>query len=506
MLYLVGLGPGSAEALPPRAFSLLTGGLPVLVRTERHPVLHSEPLASALAGCDVTPLDDEYEAGASFSDTYDAIVARVLRAHAAQGSLVYAVPGHPLVGETTIARLLAETKRLGVETQVIGAPSFVDACLEAIGEAVTGDLHVIDALLLDPEAAAPPAALRTGGPLLLYQVHSQAAASNAKLALSRAGYPDEFLVTVVHGGGIPGLEQTATLPLYELDRSAHRKLIDHLTTVWVPELPADQRRADFDTLLEVVARLRDPEGGCPWDLKQTHTSLRRYVIEEAYEVAEAIDQEDLEALCEELGDLLLQVVLHAQIARESADFDALDICAVLCEKLIRRHPHVFGDASARDSDAVLAQWNAIKAQEKQEKGKAPKLPSVLDGIPTSLPALSQALETSKRVVKVGFEWPDVDQVFVKVEEELAELRAELAAGRTQGISDELGDVLFTLVNVGRKMGVDAEEALRVGVSRFSGRWRFIEEAAHAQGRSVSELTLAEQAALWQAAKRAQRGE
>lgn len=501
MIYLVGLGPGSAEALPPRAFSLLTGSLPVFVRTERHPVLQSEPLATALRAKEVTALDDEYEAGASFSETYDAIVARVLRAHTAFGELVYAVPGHPLVGETTIARLLDETKRLGIPTRVVGAPSFVDACLEAVGEAVTSDLHVVDALLLDPEAPAPPAALRTGGPVLLYQVHSQAAASNAKLALIRAGYPDEFPVRLVHGGGIPGTEHVVALPLYELDRSKHSKQIDHLTTVWVPELPAEQRRADYDTLLSVVARLRDPEGGCPWDLKQTHTSLRRYAIEEAYEVAEAIDNDDPDALCEELGDLLLQVVLHAQIARESATFDASEICQTLCEKLIRRHPHVFGDVEAIDKEnpeAVLAQWNAIKAQEKG--AKAPQ--SVLDGIPTSLPALALALETSKRVVKVGFEWPEVDAVFTKVEEELAELRTELKAGRTEGIADELGDVLFTLVNVGRKLGVEAEEALRAQVSRFGRRWRFIEEAARAQGRSVGELSLQEQAALWQAAKEA----
>lgn len=499
MIYLVGLGPGSAEALPPRAFSLLTGGLPVLLRTERHPVLQSEPLASALAACPVTALDDEYEHGASFSDTYDAIVARVLRMHAAHGELVYAVPGHPLIGETTVARLLTRARLQGIPTRVVGAPSFVDACLEAVGEAVTGDLHVVDALLLDPEAPMPPAALRTGGPILLYQVHSRAAASNAKLALSRAGYPDEFLVTVVHAAGIVGTERQAMIPLYELDRSAHQSLIDHLTTVWVPELAEAQRLQDFDRLLCIVARLRDPKGGCPWDLKQTHTSLRRYVLEEAYEVAEALDKDDPEALCEELGDLLLQVLLHGQIARETGDFDSGDICATLCEKLIRRHPHVFGEAQAGDADAVLVQWNAIKAT---EKGKEPK-DSVLAGITSSLPALSLALETSKRVVAVGFEWPDVDQVFEKVVEELAELRVELAAGKTERSAEELGDVLFTLVNVGRKIGVDAEEALRGQVSRFSQRWRYIEEAARAQGLRVQELTLAQQEALWQEAKRSE---
>ena len=502
MIQIVGLGPGSVEALPPRAFSLLTSGLPVLLRTERHPVLQAEPLASVLKNLPVTALDDEYEHGASFADTYAAIVARVLRLQAAHSELVYAVPGHPLVGETTVALLLKEARKRGIPTNVTGAPSFVDACLEAIGESVTGDLHVVDALLLEPEAPAPPAALRTGGPILLYQVHSRAAASNAKLALGRAGYPDDFAITVVHGAGVPGLEKQATIPLYELDRKAHTVLIDHLTTVWVPELPAEQRRADFDELLAIMARLRDPEGGCPWDLKQNHQTLRRYVLEEAYEVVEAIDQDDPEALCDELGDLLLQVVFHAQLGREEGLFDSGDVCAAICEKLIRRHPHVFGDVQAKDAETVLTNWNAIKAG---ERGNKP-VESLLDGISTSLPALSQALETSKRVVAVGFEWPDEAQVYAKVEEELAELREELKHGTTERIAEELGDGLFTLVNLGRKRGIAAEEALRGQLSRFGARWRFMEKEALAQGhgKTVQMLSLKEQEALWQAAKRAEK--
>lgn len=499
MIHLVGLGPGSAEALPPRAFSLLTGRLPVYLRTERHPVLQSEPLATALQRTNVTALDDEYESNASFEDTYAAIVARVLRAEETLGEIVYAVPGHPLVGESTCALLLDEAKRRGIATRVVGAPSFVDACLEAIGAAVTGDLHVVDALLLDPEAPAPPAALRTGGPVLLYQVHSREAASNTKLALSRAGYPDEFEVTVVHGAGISGVEAQATLPLFELDRKRHASLIDHLTTVWVPELPKDQRRPGFDQLLEIMARLRDPESGCPWDLKQTHETLRRYVLEEAYEVAEAIDLEDPDALCDELGDLLLQVVFHAQLGSEEGLFDSGDVCVAICEKLIRRHPHIFGSVVVSDAGEVLTNWNAIKAK---EKGSSEE--SVIDGISTSLPALSQALELSERVVAVGFEWTEVEQVIAKVQEELAELWEALETRQTERISDELGDVLFTLVNIGRKTGVDSEEALRRQLSRFGGRWRWIEAGARAQGRAVETLSPAEMTALWQDAKRAEK--
>lgn len=483
MLYLVGLGPGSPDALPPRALALLTGDLSVLLRTARHPVVDTLP--------SLPSLDDEYETGESFSDVYEAIVTRVLRTHATKGDLVYAVPGHPLVGETTVARLLERTKAEGIPTQIVGAPSFVDACLESLGEAIIGDLSVVDAHGLNPDAPHPDPALRVPGPILLYQVHDRASASRAKLALMRAGFPDDHPVTVLRASGLPDAEKV-TVPLYELDRRDH----DHLTSVWVPPLTEDQRPNDFDSLRRIIARLRDPESGCPWDLKQTHKSLRKHAIEEAYEVAEAIDSEDPDALCDELGDLLLQVVLNAQIASEEGDFDIDDICRVHCEKLIRRHPHIFGDVRAGDADEVLANWNAIKAAERG--GRAPE--SLLDGITTSLPALSQALETSKRVVKVGFEWPDVAQVMDKVEEELAELRMELVEGRTERIADELGDLLFTLVNVARKVGIDPEQALRGQLVKFHRRWRFIEAAAREQNRAIETIPLAEQEDLWQQAK------
>lgn len=498
MIHIVGLGPGAPDALPLRAFGLLTGGLPVLLRTARHPTVEAGLLADALNALPPGKLascDDEYEHGASFSDVYDAIVARVLRTHAAVGDLIYAVPGHPLVGETTVARLLERLKAERVPFEIVGAPSFVDACLEALSESVTGDLHVVDALTLAEELPHPAPSLRTGGPILLYQVHSREAASLAKLALMRAGYSDEHPVTVLRGSGLPSAE-LHRLPLFELDRRDH----DHLTSVWVPQLPEATRPSDFDALLRIVARLRDPESGCPWDLKQTHASLRKYALEEAYEVAEAIDSEDPNALCDELGDLLLQVALHAQIAAESGDFDAQDACAAICEKLIRRHPHIFGDAVAETPEAVLDNWNAIKREERG--GGAPE--SLLDGITTSLPALSQALETSKRVVAVGFEWPELSQVLDKVEEELGELRVELESGSKERIADELGDLLFTLVNVARKVGVDPEDALRTQLLKFGSRWRFVEGRVKESGREIETVSLEEQETLWQDAKTLER--
>jgi tetrapyrrole methylase family protein/MazG family protein len=502
MIHVIGLGPGDPERLPPRAFALLTRGLPVLVRTMRHPVWTLPgPLADAvLAGLlQPTPLDDEYESNQTFDDTYDAIVERVVRAAAADGEIVYAVPGHPLVGETTVARLLERARRENIRTEILGAPSFIDAVLEAVGQSATGDLHIIDALSLRADDAAPDAALRgTRGPLLLYQIHSRDAASQTKLALMRAGYPDDYTVTLIHAAGVPGAQMVRDLPLYTIDRDPD---LSHLTSLWVTPLPPEVAQPGFDGLVRIMARLRDPNGGCPWDLKQTHLTLRKYVIEEAYEVVEAIDGLDSggdpDTLCEELGDLLLQVVFHAQLAAEDGYFDAEDVCRAIVEKMVRRHPHIFGDTVVADADEVLKNWNAIKAG---ESGKEYRL-SILDGMPAGLPALMRALETSKRVVKVGFEWPDVGGVLAKVDEEIAELRVEVESGASQErIFDELGDLLFTIVNVARHLGVDPEEALRAQVARFTRRFHHIEAGARRQERALDSLSLAEMELLWQEAK------
>ena len=253
---------------------------------------------------------------------------------------------------------------------------------------------------------------------------------------------------------------------------------------------------DFQSLVDVMARLRDSQGGCPWDLEQTPRTLKKYVIEEAYEVVEAIDSGDPAKLREELGDLLLQVVFLAQLFAEKGEFDVSDVARAIVEKLIRRHPHVFGDVSVTGTDQVLVNWEQIKRGEKGYEDRT----SILDGIPAGLPALMRALEVSKRVVKVGFEWPGVAEVLDKVEEEIAELRAEIAVGETARAADELGDLLFTLVNVARQLKVDPEDALRRMTHRFAARFRHIEVHAAATGRAVFDLSLPEMEEVWQAAK------
>ncbi|MBC8140859.1 MAG: nucleoside triphosphate pyrophosphohydrolase [Armatimonadetes bacterium] len=503
MLTILGLGYGDADALPARNAAALCSGVPVLLRTARHPTVETgslRVLLDALPPGTVSALDEEYECGASFDETYAAITARVISA-AEMGDVVYAVPGHPLWGETTVALVLEEAKRRGIPTCVLSAPSFVDACLEALRMPIPTNLHVLDAHTLDASAATAPPELRASAPILLYQVHSRAVASETKLALMNAGFPDDFVVTVLHAAGIAGQEDIRTVPLFALDR-ADTGSHSHLTSVFIPALPSETRPPSYYDLVKVMARLRDKTTGCPWDIKQSHISLKKYVIEEAYEVVEAIDALESgdgtpEALADELGDLLLQVVFHAQVAKEAGDFDEADVCRAIVEKLIRRHPHIFGDVVANDAETVLTNWNAIK---QAERGNAPKPVSVLDGVNKSLPALSLALETSRRAVKVGFEWENLDAVLAKLDEEIAELREEIAAPvqSVARIESELGDVFFTLVNVARHLGVEPEDALRKQLTRFGARFRFIETKY--AGQDLTALSPGDWREGWQKAK------
>lgn len=502
----MGLGPGDVSALPAKAHTLLTSDLPILLRTERHPCVESGPLADHFASrgaVHVIPLDDEYEAGRTFEETYDAIVERVLRTHANRGDIVYAVPGHPLVGETTVRILLERAKLEAVDVKIIGAPSFVDACLEAIQAPVVDHLHVVDAHLLRSALPYADPNLGTDGPILLYQVHDQEIASDVKLALLDAGFPDDWPVTVITAAGVPGLERVDALSLVRIDRIP----VNHLTSIFVPALPREQRPADINTLSEIMARLRDPETGCPWDLKQSHQTLRKYLLEEAYEVAEAIDSDDTDALVDELGDVLLQIAFHAQLGRESGMFTLGDIADAICTKMIRRHPHIFGDVTAEDAETVLANWNAIKAVEKAEKGIA-SAKSALDGISQALPALSIAADVSKRTVKLGFEWPDAAELRDKCREELEELMVEWNtllenpsdSDTRDRFEAELGDVLFTLVNVARWADLDAETVLRRQLVRFGMRWRHIEALQAQSGVAWQDVDANQFRAWWTAAK------
>jgi tetrapyrrole methylase family protein/MazG family protein len=482
---VVGLGPGSWSGLPLGTYTILEkqmeAGGAIFFRTERHPV--TDDLRQK--GIVFTALDSFYEQGESFADVYQTITDHLLNAAKEQGHVVYAVPGHPGVAETTVQNLRRQGKEAGVEIEIGPGHSFLDDLLVHVGADPADGMLLLDGTSLLPRQLNP--SLNT----VIMQVYSQDVASDVKLTLMEQ-YPDEYEVTVVRALGVEGEERVVTVPLYELDRL---DFIDHLTSVFVPgtedEAVVNRQMWKF---VEIIKALRDPDTGCPWDLKQTHQTLRKYVLEEAYEVADAIDRDDPFELCDELGDLLLQIVLHAQIGSEEGTFDIYEVIRSVSDKMIRRHPHVFGGGmEAETAEQVVQNWQEIKAQEKEEKGEAPQ--SILDDVPRSLPALTAALKLQKKAAKAGFDWDDISDVYQKVKEEINELQ------ETNDKSDEFGDLLFAMINLARFLDVDPEESLARTNQKFRARFSYIEQRLREQGKSLEQSTLEEMDRLWNEAKK-----
>ncbi|HLU10811.1 MAG TPA: nucleoside triphosphate pyrophosphohydrolase [Oceanobacillus sp.] len=471
-LTIVGLGPGHIDDLTRRAWRVLETAKVVYLRTSQHPCVPDLPV-----GAEYRSFDDVYDSTADFEQIYNTIVERLLTA-AATGDVVYAVPGDPLVGESTVTRLLEKAGDLKIE--IVSGISFVEPTLRLLRIDALDGLQILDAIDL---AAMHHPPINPDYPALLGQVYSRAVASDLKLTLMNQ-YPDEFTVHLVHGAGTEN-ERVETMPLYEIDHSSH---IQHLTSLYVPALG---NMSSFEQFQEIIAHLRAPEG-CPWDRKQTHLSLRKYLLEEAHEVLEAIDAEDPDALREELGDLLLQVVLHTQIAIDDGEFRMGDVLSILNQKMIRRHPHVWGDVSVDGAQEVVANWDAIKQREKGEKRK-----SLLDGVPKGLPALLQAHEYTAKAAKPGFDWHSVDDVIAKVREELDEV---LNATDDEHRAEEMGDLLFVIVNWARWLNIEPETALRKANAKFYRRFRYVEEAAAANGKPMEDYTLEELDAFWNEAK------
>ena len=265
-----------------------------------------------------------------------------------------------------------------------------------------------------------------------------------------------------------------------------------------PAPPRPDTVRSIDRLTAIMARLRDPEAGCPWDVQQTFATIAPYTVEEAYEVADAIERGDLGDLKDELGDLLLQVVFHARIAEEMGAFTFEDVAAAICDKMIRRHPHVFADAAFADVAEQSAAWETIKAVERAQKRRGT---GVLDEVPPGLPALTRAVKLTKRAGRVGFDWPNAEAVLEKLHEETGELEVEIAAGDQAKTREEFGDLLFVMANLARKLDIDPEDALRSANAKFIHRFNHIEQSLASDGRRPEQSTLEEMEALWLDAKR-----
>ena len=476
-LTIVGLGPARPEDLTRRAWSALEAASAVYLRTKEHPAAPHLPVRGTMH-----TFDHLYESTADFERIYGTIVEEVLAA-AEANDVVYAVPGDPLVGESTVTRLLAAAQERAIPLTIIPGVSFIEPSLRLLGVDALNGLQVFDAI--DVAAMHHPP-LNPDFPALLAQVYSRQVASDLKLTLMNQ-YPDEFEVVLLHAAGAEN-ESVERAPLYAVDRSEQ---IGHMTSLYLPALGG---MSSFEQFQEIIAHLRAPEG-CPWDCKQTHRSLRKYLLEEAHEVLEAIDADDPAALSEELGDLLLQVVLHTQIAIDDGEFRMGDVLSQVNRKLIRRHPHVWGETTVDGADQVVTNWEAIKQVERA--GKPDTRESILDGVPKGMPALLQAYEYTAKAAKPGFDWDRLEDVTAKVQEELNEV---ITAGSPEHTAEEVGDLLFVLVNWARWLNVEPESALREANAKFYRRFRYIETQAAAQGRALESMTLAEMDALWNEAK------
>jgi|LSQX01.1.fsa_nt_gb tetrapyrrole methylase family protein/MazG family protein len=481
---IVGLGPGAFEQLSVGAWEALRQARLRFLRTAIHPTVQE----LTARGIRFVTFDELYDKNPDFESLYRQIAERVIAA-ASQGPVTYAVPGHPLVAEESVRLIMLEAERQGLIAAVVPSMSALDAIFAAARQDPVAGLQVFDALAFEPNEWIP------GRPAVFLQLYNRFVASQLKLALLEWLEPTT-VVTLIKAAGT-SQEQVQSVALHELDRQP----VDHLTSLFLPgtaHLPPPGSVHSLAPLTEVMKRLLAPDG-CPWDREQTHSSLGRFLIEETYEVIEAIESQDYEALCEELGDVLLQVVFHAQLAEENGAFNIDDVIQTITEKMKRRHPHVFGDVQAADAKAVLANWEAIKQAERKEED--PQEKSLLSDLPRHLPALMYAEKAQKKAATVGFQWQNVHGAWEKLHEEIRELEEAIAAGNLEEQDAELGDVLFVLVNVARYLGIDPEAALRRTTEKFIRRFRFIEQSAARRGQTLHEMTLSEMDAYWNEAKK-----
>jgi len=477
---IVGLGPGEPGLLTVEAQQLLASAEEIYVRTRKHPTVASLP-----AQVTIHSFDSVYESASTFEQVYGEIASRIAELGHREQGVIYAVPGHPLIGEASVQRILALANEQGLKVRMIEGLSFIEPLCTRLQQDPLNGWQIADAMAL---ALRHYPEFNPDLPLLVGQLYSREVAADVKLTLMTV-YPDDHPVILVRAAGTAD-ESLATIPLYELDRTAG---IDHLTSLYVAPLRAPGSLAAFQ---EIVAHLRAPEG-CPWDREQTHRSLRPFLLEETHEVLEALDNDDTVALKEELGDLLLQILLHTQIAIEDEEFRMADIVANIVSKLKRRHPHVFGQVQVSGTQDVLINWERIKGEEKaarNQEGNHGEGEGVLSGVPITLPALARAQALRFRASRLGFDWPAIEGARAQVEEEWQELRA---AADPSAQEHELGDVLFALAVLSGWLHLDAEGALRAANARFEQRFQAMEREAASRGQIFAELKPAQVLALWE---------
>lgn len=536
-IIVAGLGPGAWDQVTLEVKNLLDSATAVYLRTRTHPSAGELP-----EHLEIHTFDYLYEREAHFEDIYAQIAGEMIKIAEGEGTepVIYCVPGHPAIGEASVRLLRRMASERGVEIRLMAGLSFIEPVCVALGidplekglqivdgtelagytsedpRSATGDSQSGEPFLFSPyslpvEPAQFPslAGLSPMYPVLLGQVYNDRVASACKIALMER-YPDEHPVTVVLNAGVPGQEKVIHTTLAEMD---HGHGINHLACVYLSPLEPLSLPREFNSLVYVMGRLRGP-GGCPWDREQTHDSIKHHLLEEAYEAVDAMDAGDPEILAEELGDLLLQVVFHSQLAVSDEEFTLSDVVGHIVAKLIRRHPHVFGDVQVTGAEHVLRNWEVIKAGERVAKAKAGRKfesaqaaeqglegTGLLLSVPRAMPGLERAQQLQVRAARVGFDWNNIEGVFDKVREELDELQQEDSKERR---TEELGDLLFALVNLSQWMSINAEEALRRANDKFIGRFEAMENDIVGGGRKLRDLKVEQMDEVWNRVKNAKR--
>ncbi|MBD8028555.1 nucleoside triphosphate pyrophosphohydrolase [Ureibacillus sp. Re31] len=478
-LTIIGLGAAELDQLQIGVYKKLKAVEKIYVRTMDHPVIQE----LQEEGMTFISFDDVYEKHDTFQPVYEEITERLIHA-VSHEPIMYAVPGHPLVAEQTVQLLIEAESEGKVQLTIEGGQSFLDPIFGALR------IDPIDGFQLLDGTSFSIHDVNMRGHVLIAQVYDSFSASEVKLTLMEK-YRDDYPVTIVTAAG-SSLESLTTVPLYELDQAVE---INNLTTIYVPPVENDlDALRDWTTFRRIIATLRGPDG-CPWDQKQTHESLKKYLLEEAHEFLAAIDEEDDFGMVEELGDVLLQVFLHAQIGEDNGYFNLEEVLASISEKMIRRHPHVFGEVNVENADEVVANWDAIKKQEKGEQ-----FGSLLKGEYRPTSSLQTSFNYQKKAASVGFDWPNAEGAWEKFWEEWKEFKEEVEKGAPKSRLDEFGDVLFTLVNIARFYKISPEEAMIHANEKFLRRFQYVEQKVIESGKSFEDFTLQQLDEFWNEAK------
>lgn len=476
MIKIIGLGPGSSGDLTIKAIEVMKNAKKVYLRTFKHPNVDY----IKKSGIIFDTFDGMYDSAEDFDSLYLEIANIIVN----EEDVVYAVPGHPLVAEKSVEHIIKMCEQQGREYELITALSFIDAVISAVKIDPVKGLKIIDGLQLDTQE---PDTLSSN---IVTQMYNKFVASNIKIKLMDY-YDDEQEVYIIKAAGVEGLERIEKVCLYEIDRV---EWVDYLTSLYIPPCTVNKKHG-FKDLVSIINTLRG-ENGCPWDREQTHESLEKCLIEECYEVIEAIRNKDTENLCEELGDLLLQVVFHSSIASDYDGFSIQDVTNTVTEKMIKRHPHIFSDVSIETSDDVLDNWEAIKMKEKNQESYT----KVLKDIPMNFPGLLRAQKLQDKARKVGFDFDNTEETIEKITEELDEMLEAYKGGSKEEIEEEIGDLLFSIVNFSRFLKINSEICLTNTIEKFIKRFEYIENKTLENGKTISNISPGDMNVLWEASK------